>query len=255
MNKLKKITSIRKKLSANEASIGGWMQIPSSTIAEIIGNSGYDWVAVDMEHGTIDYQQLPDIFRALELGGATPIVRVMEGTPLNCRRALDAGAAGLIVPLIESSDQVKLLLESCKWPPKGNRGVGFSRANLFGERFDSYFEFAQAPLFIPMIESIKGVNALEDILRENCVDGVFIGPYDLTASLGVTGDFNSNVYLRALDTIRECASKYSIPVGMHLIEPSEIELQKLLHIGYRFIAYSLDSVMFRKAVKFPELPR
>ena len=132
MNRLEKIEEIRNKLNNNEVSIGSWMQIPSSTVAEIMGHSGYDWVAIDMEHGAIGVVQLLDIFRALELSNTLPLVRLADGTVKDCKLALDAGAGGVIIPMVENAKNLKALIDSCKWPPKGKRGVGFSRANFFG---------------------------------------------------------------------------------------------------------------------------
>ena len=126
MDRLKKIIQIRKDLKNNLVSLGSWMQIPNSSIAEIIGKAGYDWVAVDLEHGSISIQQLPDIFRSLELGETLPLVRLAKGSSKDCKQALDAGAGGVIIPNIESSEQLQLIMNACKWPPAGNRGVGLS---------------------------------------------------------------------------------------------------------------------------------
>ena len=136
MDRLKKIKLIRETLKKGGHSIGSWIQIPNTSIAEIIGCAGYDWVAVDMEHGSISVSQLPDLFRALELGNTLPLARIAQGELKECKQALDAGAGGLIIPMIESAEQLKNTIDYSKWPPSGNRGVGFSRANLFGKKFD-----------------------------------------------------------------------------------------------------------------------
>ena len=138
MNRLKAIYKIRKKLNNDKYSIGSWMQIPHASVAEIMGCLGYDWVAVDMEHGAISLHQLPDLFRALELGNTLPLVRVAQGTEKDCKQALDAGAGGVIVPMIGSADQLKKVRDATRWPPAGRRGVAFSRANVFGKYFNEY---------------------------------------------------------------------------------------------------------------------
>ena len=135
MNKLLALKNIRTKLQKDQYSIGSWIQLESPSSAEIMGNCGYDWVAVDLEHGSISISQLPNIFRALELRHTLPLARISEGNENNCKRALDSGAAGVIIPKIETKKQLEILAQSCKWPPNGNRGVGFSRANLYGEYF------------------------------------------------------------------------------------------------------------------------
>ena len=129
--RLEIIKMIRKKLKNNQVSIGTWQQIPHASISEIMGNAGYDWVAVDMEHGSVSVDQLPDLFRAIELGGTLPLARIAGSTPKDCKQALDAGAGGIIAPMIKSAEELTIVRNACCWPPVGTRGVGFSRANLF----------------------------------------------------------------------------------------------------------------------------
>ena len=138
MNRATAIQNIRQRLRSGGHSIGSWIQIPHGSVAEIMGQAGYDWVAVDLEHGSISVQQLPGLFRALELGGTLPLVRLAQGHPKDCKQALDAGAGGVIVPAVESAAQLNQVRDACRWPPTGTRGVGFSRANLFGKHFEAY---------------------------------------------------------------------------------------------------------------------
>ena len=245
MDRLNSIKEIREKLKGGSYSVGGWMQIPHSSIAEIMGQSGYDWVAIDMEHGSIDVSQLPDLFRALELGGTLPIVRLCDGSSKSCKAALDAGAGGVIVPMIETAGQLESIKSECRWPPAGNRGVGFSRANLFGKRFNEYQLEAQQPLLVAMIESDAGVKNIEDILGVDGLDAILIGPYDLSASMGIPGNFGSSQFKNVLNKIRASCKKRNVAVGLHIIEPSITELQQRVDEGYLFLAYSLDAVMFR----------
>jgi 2-dehydro-3-deoxyglucarate aldolase len=251
VNKLKAIEKVRNKLSKGVASIGSWMQLPDSSVAEIMGYSGYDWVVIDLEHGSFSLQQLPNLFRAIELGGALPLVRVAQGNSKDCKQALDAGAAGLIIPMVESAEQLHKLIGFSKWPPAGNRGVGFSRANRFGENFNEYFAQAQNPLIIAMIESIEGINNIESILQVKGLDSIFIGPYDLSASLKITGDFSNQMFTQAIDKIRSCALDNSIPCGIHVVEPVVENLKIRVKEGYQFIAYSIDSVFLSKSAKNP----
>ena len=125
MNRLLATGGIRGRLRGGGHSIGSWMQIPHASVAEIMGQAGYDWVAVDMEHGAVSASQLPDLFRALELGGTLPLARLAQGHPKDCKQALDAGAGGVSVPMVESAQQLKEVRDACRWPPAGTRGVGF----------------------------------------------------------------------------------------------------------------------------------
>ena len=250
MDKFKAIKKLRKKLK-DEASVGSWMQIPSSSIAEVVGDSGYDWAAIDMEHGQISFNSLPDLFRALELGNTLPLVRVAQPCSNDCKLALEAGASGIIIPLIESADQFIAIRDFSRWPPNGNRGVGFSRANLFGKYFNEYYHVAQNPFLVAMIESKKGLDNIDEILGVEGLDAVLIGPYDLSASLGQPGDFNNEEFKSALISIKQKCNMNKIPCGIHVVEASEDELKDKIAQGYRFIPYSLDTVILRTFLDNP----
>jgi 2-dehydro-3-deoxyglucarate aldolase len=216
-----------------------------------MGQAGYDWIAVDMEHGAIDAHQLPDLFRALELGGTLPLVRLAQGYPKDCKQALDAGAGGVIVPMIDTPEQLVAVRDACRWPPAGTRGVGFSRANLFGKHFDAYRKEAQAPLLIAMIEHIRAVENLDAILKVEGLDAIMIGPYDLSASMGMTAEFDRPAFLNVLETIRLSCKRNRIRSGLHMVQPSREELEQKIAEGYGFIAYSIDAVFLQKTCNLP----
>ena len=245
MNKLVKIGKIRDKLHRRVPTLGSWMQIPSSSVAEIMGASGYDWVAIDLEHGAISTHQLPDLFRAIELGGTLPLVRLADGSAQNCKAALDAGAGGVIIPMVESASQLERTRSNCCWPPSGTRGVAFSRANLFGKHFKDYIKEAQSPLIVAMIESIAGLENIAEIIDVSGLDAIFIGPYDLSASMGIMAQFDDARFIEALAKITEAARDKGIPIGIHVVEPSREQVQFRIDEGYCFIAYSIDAVMLR----------
>lgn len=205
-----------------------------------------------MEHGAIGHHQLPDLFRALELGGTLPLVRLAEGQPKDCKQALDAGAGGVIVPMVESAEQLIAVRDACRWPPAGTRGVGFSRANLFGKHFDAYREEAQAPLLVAMIEHIRAVENLGDILTVEGLDAILIGPYDLSASMGLTARFDAPEFLRAMEQIRLLCAQKHIPCGVHVVSPDAAELKQRIAEGYRFLAYSIDAVFLRIGAERPD---
>ncbi|MBU0764971.1 MAG: 2,4-dihydroxyhept-2-ene-1,7-dioic acid aldolase [Proteobacteria bacterium] len=243
--------TIREVLKAGKPCIGSWIQIPHSSIAEIMGRAGYDWVAVDLEHGSVSTDQLPDIFRALELGGTLPLVRLAQGLPKDCKQALDAGAGGVIVPMVESAEQLKEVRDECCWPPAGKRGVGFSRANLFGKYFKEYAAEAQAPLLAAMIEHIRAVENLEDILKVEGLDAVLIGPYDLSASMGITAQFDSPEFTSGMNRILTLCRHNGIPCGVHVVMPDPEVLKQRIEEGYRFIAYSVDAVFLNTSAQSP----
>ncbi len=250
MNRLEKIRSIREILKGGKPTIGSWMQLPNASVAEIMGDAGYDWVAIDLEHGAFSLHQLPDMFRALELGGTLPLVRLAQGHIKDCKQALDAGAGGVIVPMVESAEELQMVKDACCWPPAGTRGVGFSRANLFGKYFQAYQEEAQAPLLVAMIENIKAVDQLDKILQVEGLDAILVGPYDLSASMGVTAQFDAPAFVSAMERILILCRKYGIPGGVHVVSPDPLLLKSRIDEGYRFLAYSIDSVFLSNAAAF-----
>jgi len=252
MNRLEKVRAIRTALRSGSASIGSWMQIPESNIAEIMGRAGYQWVAIDMEHGPIAVNQLPDIFRALELGGTLPLARVASPLPINCRQALDQGAAGVVIPMISSASQLQAIISECHWPPRGRRGVGFQRANVFGKFFDAYVEEAQESLVVAQIEHIDAVNNLEAIVKVEGLDAIMIGPYDLSASLGITGEFENKKYKDVLTKILEVCAKQKMPCGIHVVQPDTKMLEQRIREGYTFIAYGVDTVFLNNGASAPK---
>jgi|TARA_Y100000294_G_scaffold68314_1_gene64693 2-dehydro-3-deoxyglucarate aldolase len=251
MDRLKSIKKIREKLANGGESVGGWMQIPHSSVAEIMGDAGYDWVAVDLEHGAISTHQLPDLFRALELGHTLPLVRLAQGGSKECKQVLDAGAGGVIVPMVESKEQLEKVRDACRWPPAGKRGVAFSRANLFGKYFDDYIREAQQPLLIAMIEHNNAVEKLDEILQVEGLDAILIGPYDLAASMGLSAKFDDINFLETVASIKNRVDNAGIPCGMHVVNPSKDELKQKIEEGYRLIAYSIDAVVLNNYISNP----
>ena len=252
-DRLNKIKEIRKKLSLDNPSIGSWIQIPAPSVAEVMGQSGYDWVAVDMEHGAISIHQLPDLFRALELGGTLPLARIAEGQVKDCKQVLDAGAGGVIVPMIETAEQLREIKDACCWPPVGSRGVGFSRANLFGKYFDSYVEEAQTPMLIAMIEHINAVDKLDEILQVDGLDAIMIGPYDLSASMGITAQFENAEFMNMIECIKLICNKNKIACGMHVVMPDSDRFQDAVDSGYQWIAYSIDAAFLYASATAPKV--
>ena len=248
INSLEKIKDIRKKLNSKKATIGTWMQIPSSDIAEILSKSGFDWVTIDMEHGNFDSTNIVDIFRTIELGGAAPLVRLPNSDITNIKKILDCGASGIIIPNIESANQLKKCISSCNWPPEGTRGVGFSRANLFGKNFKKYKEKKVKPLVVAIIESKMGYKNLDEILQVENLDSIFIGPYDLSASFNMLEDFKSKKFKKIINSIKKKCSKRKIPCGIHLVEPDIKKLKKIT-TEFQLIAYSIDAQLILHSIK------
>tara|TARA_Y100000589_G_scaffold323002_1_gene356863 strand:- start:433 stop:1191 length:759 start_codon:yes stop_codon:yes gene_type:complete len=249
MKRIESIRNIRSKLKDGKTSIGSWMQIANSSVAEIMGKAGYDWITIDMEHGSFSFSQLPDLCRAIELGGSLPLIRVLDGSPERCKQALDAGAGGLIIPMINSAKELQEIKDYCYWPPKGKRGVGFSRANLFGDNFEEYKEEAQEPLLIAMIETKKAVENLEEILNTDGLDAILIGPYDLSASINLTAQFEHKNFKEILSKVLKKSNQFGIAPGIHIVKPDKKDLDLKINEGYRFLAFSIDALMLLETAK------
>ena len=242
MDKLLALDNLRSKLRSGKPSIGSWIQIPDSTSAEIMGAAGYEWIAVDLEHASIDPGSLVNIFRSLELHNTLPFARLSSVDPDLCKTALDAGACGLIFPKIESAKELRIAYDSSLWPPKGSRGVAFNRANMFGKYFEDYKKLATRPFIVAMIESTKGVLNIDEILGLNMADAVLIGPYDLSGSLGCVGELSSDLVKDSILKLKCACSKAKVPLGVHQVTPSLSALEELVVDGFQFIPYCLDTV-------------
>jgi 2-dehydro-3-deoxyglucarate aldolase len=236
------IYRIRKKLRSGKPSLGSWMQIPNSSVAEIMGRASYAWVAVDLEHGAFSRHILPDIFLALENGGALPIARVAQSLPKDVKQALDAGARGLILPMIESEKQLKTAIDSAFYPPNGTRGVGYCRANLFGKHFDEYSQQSNDILIVAQIEHIRAVENLERILSVDKLDAIIIGPYDLSGSMNLTAQFDHPEFVKVFEDILNTAKNSKVPAGLHIVQPDKETLKSRISQGFQFIAYGTDAV-------------
>ena len=239
---------IRNKLRLGDASIGSWMQIPNSSVAEIMGRAGFDWVVADLEHGSVSLERLPDIFRALALGGTLPLVRTADKSKVACQSLLDAGAGGIVFANVDDAEELENLVSACQLPPGGTRGVGFSRANLFGHDFETFLNAKTDPLIIAMIESQRGVDALEKIIDVKGLDAIFIGPYDLSASLKKVGNFDSEQFLASLEKIKGVCRSKAVPTGLHVVKPESAKLKDSINDGFCFIAYSIDAVFLNNSL-------
>ena len=243
---------IRAKMKTG-ASIGSWLQIPSPEVAEIMGRAGYDWVAVDMEHGLFTRTGLADVCRAVELGGAVPFARVAEATKDDIKGALEAGAQGIIFPMIESRAQLDDAISWALYPDGGgSRGVGFCRANLYGKDFETYREgTAKDLILVAQIEHVRALEELPRILAHPRLDAIMTGPYDLSGSMGLTGRFEHPDFMAVIDRIQDACAQHGVNMGAHVVDPDPTALAERVKQGYRFIAYGIDAVFLWKNAQRP----
>ncbi len=252
---MQSLKNIRTLLAHGKPTIGTWLQLNSADIAEILAKSGYDWVVVDMEHGSFSNSDLPSLFRAIECGGAVPMVRIGEVQNVFIKAALDAGAQGLIFPRIESYDQLNTAIHHALYPNLGGeRGYGYCRANDFGKNFDTYRkDSAKDLLFVAQIEHINAVNNLKSIVSHPRLDAIMVGPYDLSGSMNIVGQFEHKDFISAMQSIINICKEHSMTMGVHIVQPDTQSLAKHIKDGYNFIAYGVDSVFLWQNAKRPSI--
>jgi len=224
-------------------SIGSWVTLNHISIAEIMADAGFDWLCVDMEHSVTDYFEAQQLIAIIQLKGLKAFVRVGENNSRIIKRVLDAGADGIIVPMVNTPEDAKKAVEAVKYPPKGKRGVGLARAQKYGFGFEDYKTGkANEIILIAQIEHVDAVNNLKDILAIEGIDGTFIGPYDLSGSMGKPGQYNDDDVKEVLKQYETTVRKYNKLVGYHVIEPDIQLVKDKLEKGYNFIAFSLDTL-------------
>ena len=233
--------TLKTKLGSRELTIGSWITIGSPIVAEIMAQAGYDWLTIDLEHSAITIAQAQDLIRVIELCGVAPLVRVGENDLTVIKRVMDAGAHGVIVPMVNSKEEAEKAVKAVKYPPVGFRGVGLARAQKYGQNFEGYKSWnLNESVVIVQVEHIRAVENLETILHVDGVDGFIIGPYDLSASLGHPGEFNHPEVLTALERVKTVAIKHNALMGFHVI-PTDVEtLLDKVKEGYKFLAHSID---------------
>lgn len=221
--------------------MGTWITLGHPAVAEIMAKSGFDWVTIDLEHSVIDLFDAENLIRTIDLSGSIPLVRLPSNDNVMIKRMLDAGCGGIIIPQINTADDLRLAIESAHYPIKGTRGAGLARAQGYGDNFNKYKQFVDAGVFIvAQIEHIDAVKNLNSILEVDGLDAIIIGPYDLSASMGKAGDLDNADVQSAARTILREASERNISCGIHIIEPNIEELATRKKQGFTFVAYSLD---------------
>ena len=237
----------------SKLSIGTWQSLPSESIAEIFANAGYEWIVIDLEHSTISINQAEQLIRVIDLTGSKPFVRLSGHDPAQIKRVLDAGAKGILAPMIETQNQIEKIISACHYSPYGIRGMGLARAQGYGESSakEKYITNAKSDVEIyAQIESIKGLKNCKEIFSQN-IKGYFIGPYDLSASLNNPGVFDSEEFKDAEAKILSAAKQENIRCGYHLVEPKIDELKALQEKGYNMIAFSVDIRMLDISARLP----
>lgn len=236
-------TTIKKTLADGGVTIGAWMSMGHVSIAEILASAGYDWVVIETEHTAIDVSEVLRLLAAIEGRGAVPLVRLAWNDPIQCKAVLDSGAAGVIVPMVNTRADAEQAVQSAKYPPLGRRGVGLARAQGYGTTFDDYVRRANAEtLLVVQIEHIDAVTNIEEILSVPGIDATFIGPYDLSMSMGLPGQITHPDVIAARERVLAATLAHGLVPGIHLVHPQQAAeaIGDVVASGYRFIALGTD---------------
>ena len=244
---------LKQKLINKQLTIGSWITLGNTGIAEILANAGYDWLVVDLEHTTISLEQAGELIRTIELSGVPSLVRLTSNDENQIKRVMDAGATGVVVPMVKNVEDAKSAVAAIHYPPLGNRGVGLARAQKYGEAFQEYLKWQSdandGPVVVVQIEHIDAVNNLKNILSVEGVDAFIIGPYDLSCSMGIPGEFNNPKFKQVIESIISISNEMNAVSGLHVVEPDLLKLDEAIKIGHKFIAYSVDIRMLAVMAK------
>lgn len=238
-----KTNSLKSKLQKNMVTTGSWITIGHTSIAEIMSKAGFDWLTVDMEHSAITLHQAQQLIQVIELSGVVPLVRVGENNPNIIKRVMDAGAHGVIVPMVNTKEDAIKAVNAVKYPPAGIRGVGLARAQGYGFDFERYKKWVDdESIVIVQIEHIEAINNLEKILSVDGVDGSIVGIYDLSGSLGYPGEFKRKEIQKAIKRYENVCSKMQKPMGFHIVQPESNTILKKIKKHYSLLAIGVDTI-------------
>lgn len=240
------MTSFRSRLREPTPLVGTILTLPSPELAEICAQAGFDFLWLDMEHGLLEVK---DVQRAVMAAGSTPcLVRVPVNQEAWIKRALDTGAAGVILPQVNSAAEARDAVRWSRYPPEGARSVGIGRAQGYGAGLSAYVETAnRETAVLVQVEHVRALENLDAILAADGLDGVIVGPYDLSASMGMTGQVTRPEVVAAVKQVREACSARGIPVGVFAADA--VGAGRALADGFRLVAAGMDSLVFSRAMR------
>ncbi|MBI0413868.1 MAG: 2,4-dihydroxyhept-2-ene-1,7-dioic acid aldolase [Nitrosospira sp.] len=232
---------LKSRLSKGDLTIGSWITLGHPSIAEIMASAGFDWLVLDMEHSVLELSEIQALIQVLDGKQCPSIVRLTSNHPDQIKRVMDAGATGVMVPMVKSAEDARAAVQSVYYPPRGQRGVGLARAQGYGSSFQKYRSWLEEnAVIVAMIEHVDAVNSIDEILAVDGIDAYIIGPYDLSGSMGRPGDLNHPDVQSAITRVLEAGHRSGKPGGIHVIEPDQDELQRRITAGFNFLGYGLD---------------
>ena len=242
--------NIKNALTSGGITVGSWLNFAHTSNAEILASAGFEFVGIDMEHSVIDLYELQNVIMAVESCGAAPIVRLTSNDENQAKQVMDAGAWGVIVPMVKTAEEARRAVSSVKYPPVGIRSVGIGRAHKYGYAFREHFETANdQSLVIVQIEHIDALEEIDGIFSTPGVDGYMIGPMDLSGSMGIAGEMRHPEMIRVQKKILAAAKRNNVAPGIFIIYPDEDALREYIGEGYQFFVIGSDLVFLSEFAK------
>jgi 2-dehydro-3-deoxyglucarate aldolase len=215
--------SFRSRLRSMQTLLGTLITIPSPAVAEILSNAGFDWLFVDLEHSVMDIKDAETILQTVA-GRVDCILRLPRNDEIWIKKGLDTGAAGIMIPQVNALEDAQRAVRCSKYPPQGTRSVGIARAHGYGTHFQEYIRHANDnTAVIVQIEHIQAVENIEQILSVEGIDAVFVGPYDLSASMNRMGELDHPEVLDALAHVRQACLDHKMPVGIFTLDSQKAQ--------------------------------
>ena len=239
---------IKRAWALNRPAFGLWSSLPSSTGIELVADPALDYVCIDQQHGVVDYASMVSMVRAIELAGAAPLVRVLQNEQWMLMRALDAGALGVVVPMVDNAAEAAHAVAACRFPPEGVRSYGPIRASRALSSGDPA-SLANEVLCIAQIETLEGLEKVEEIAATPGLDGIYIGPADLALSLGIPLDRSTrdSRHIEAVERIRGACQNNGIAAGMHSL--SGESASDYVEQGFSMVNVGVDYQLLTAAVR------
>ena len=231
--------NLKNRLANGDTLIGTILSMPSPETSELMALAGFDWLFIDLEHGPMGFLEAQRMIQATQ-GKCASLVRVPENTEVAMKKALDIGAEGIIAPRVNTAEEAASIVAYSKYAPDGQRGVGATRAHGYGIQFQEYVENANAQtLVVVQIEHIEGVNQIDSIVAVEGVDVIFVGPYDLSASMGLIGEVAHPDVLAAIEKVGKACKEVDKPMGFFGMTAEAV--QPAMDKGYQLITCGTDT--------------
>jgi len=254
-NILEQRIELKRKLRNRERLFAGWISYAHPSITETFARAGFDFIAIDMEHSTISIEQAQRIIASSQSEGVPCLPRPVSHSNDYFKPLLESGADGLLVQMVNTPEEIETIISHLKYPPVGNRSYGVNRAHAYGFDFDEYIKiWNETSSFIIQVESIAAVNNIGKLLAFDEIDGVMVGPYDISGSLGVPGQTTHPLVIEASKKVIDACERFGKSCGTQIADVDEDNIQALFELGYTYAILGSDLfVLWKWAEQMREL--